>query len=97
MKPADKQAYLEEYELLKKKGKPFFPYPLKTTVLQNGLTVVRVPFKSPRLVAYYSVVRVGSRNEVEPDHTGFAHFFEHVMFKGEWCDEHTYELRRDDR
>ena len=26
MKPPDKQAYLEEYELLKKKGKPFFPY-----------------------------------------------------------------------
>jgi quinol-cytochrome oxidoreductase complex cytochrome b subunit len=26
MKPGDKQAYLEEYELLKKKGKPFFPY-----------------------------------------------------------------------
>src|SRR5215218_7603976 len=26
MKPQDKQAYLEQYELLKKKGKPFFPY-----------------------------------------------------------------------
>jgi menaquinol-cytochrome c reductase cytochrome b/c subunit len=26
MKPADKEAYLREYELLKKKGKPFFPY-----------------------------------------------------------------------
>jgi mono/diheme cytochrome c family protein len=26
MKAADKQAYLEEYEVLKKKGKPFFPY-----------------------------------------------------------------------
>jgi len=26
VKPSDKQAYLEEYELLKKKGKPFFPY-----------------------------------------------------------------------
>jgi quinol---cytochrome c reductase cytochrome c subunit, bacillus type len=26
MKPGDKQKYLEEYELLKKKGKPFFPY-----------------------------------------------------------------------
>jgi menaquinol-cytochrome c reductase cytochrome b/c subunit len=26
MKGRDKQAYLEEYELLKKKGKPFFPY-----------------------------------------------------------------------
>jgi quinol-cytochrome oxidoreductase complex cytochrome b subunit len=26
VKPQDKQKYLEEYELLKKKGKPFFPY-----------------------------------------------------------------------
>jgi quinol-cytochrome oxidoreductase complex cytochrome b subunit len=26
MKPADKEAYLREYEVLKKKGKPFFPY-----------------------------------------------------------------------
>jgi menaquinol-cytochrome c reductase cytochrome b/c subunit len=26
VKPQDKQDYLEEYELLKKKGKPFFPY-----------------------------------------------------------------------
>ncbi|HEY6780479.1 MAG TPA: hypothetical protein VI111_05950, partial [Thermoleophilaceae bacterium] len=26
MKPTEKQAYLEGYELLKKKGKPFFPY-----------------------------------------------------------------------
>src|SRR5262249_46887190 len=34
MKPQDKQAYLEEYELLKKKGKPFFPYAvLKDSVM----------------------------------------------------------------
>lgn len=34
MKPQDKQEYLEEYELLKKKGKPFFPYAvLKDTVM----------------------------------------------------------------
>src|SRR5690242_1493116 len=26
VKPQDKQAYLEEYELAKKQGKPFFPY-----------------------------------------------------------------------
>jgi zinc protease len=58
------------------------PFTLKTTTLKNGLTVVRVPFPSPGLVAYYSVVRVGSRNEVEAGHSGFAHFFEHVMFKG---------------
>ncbi len=59
-----------------------FPYPTKITTLKNGLTVVRVPFDSPGLVAYYTVVRVGSRNEVEVGHTGFAHFFEHMMFRG---------------
>ncbi|HYO56913.1 pitrilysin family protein [Archangium sp.] len=61
---------------------PFFPYPLKVDRLPNGLTIVRVPFNSPGLIAYQTVVRVGSRNEVEPGKTGFAHFFEHMMFKG---------------
>ncbi|RYZ36533.1 MAG: insulinase family protein [Myxococcaceae bacterium] len=60
----------------------FFPYTLKTTKLPNGLTVVRVPFNSPGIVAYITSVRVGSRNEVEAGRTGFAHFFEHMMFKG---------------
>jgi len=59
-----------------------FPYPTKIATLKNGLIVVRVPFDSPGLVGYYTVVRVGSRNEVEPGHTGFAHFFEHMMFRG---------------
>lgn len=63
------------------KGK-FFPYPMKVDKLPNGFTVVRIPFNSPGLAAYYTVMRVGSRNEVEAGHTGFAHFFEHVMFKG---------------
>jgi quinol-cytochrome oxidoreductase complex cytochrome b subunit len=41
MKPSDKQAYLEEYELLKKKGKPFFPYAvMKDSVM--ALIVVAV-------------------------------------------------------
>ncbi|WNG29354.1 insulinase family protein [Cystobacter fuscus] len=61
---------------------PFFPYPMKVDRLPNGLTVIRVPFNSPGLIAYQTVVRVGSRNEVEPGRTGFAHFFEHMMFKG---------------
>ena len=38
MKPADKQAYLEEYDLLKKKGKPFFPY----AVLKDSAMMVLV-------------------------------------------------------
>ncbi len=51
--------------------------------LANGLRVLLVETRSsPGLSAYYTVVRAGSRNEVEPGHTGFAHFFEHVMFKG---------------
>ncbi|WP_434382240.1 M16 family metallopeptidase [Melittangium boletus] len=60
----------------------FFPYPMRVDRLPNGLTVIRVPFNSPGLIAYQTVVRVGSRNEVEPGRTGFAHFFEHMMFKG---------------
>jgi zinc protease len=59
-----------------------FPFPVTTRVLDNGLQVVMVPFDSPGIVAYYTVVRAGSRNEVEPGKSGFAHFFEHMMFRG---------------
>lgn len=58
------------------------PYPIYQHKLRNGLNVVTVPFDSPGLAAFYIVVRVGSRNEVEPGVTGFAHFFEHMMFRG---------------
>ncbi len=60
----------------------FFPYPMTCDRLENSLQVCRVPFNSPGLVAYYTSMRVGSRNEVEPGHSGFAHFFEHMMFRG---------------
>ena len=50
--------------------------------MDNGLNVVTVPFDSPGLAAFFIVVRVGSRNEVEKGVTGFAHFFEHMMFRG---------------
>ncbi len=59
-----------------------FPYPVTKTVLENGLTILTIPYDSPGLVAYYTVVRTGSRNEVEAGHSGFAHFFEHCMFRG---------------
>ncbi len=64
------------------KPNDIFPYPVTKTVLDNGLTVLTIPYDSPGLVAYYTVVRTGSRNEIEPGHTGFAHFFEHIMFRG---------------
>jgi len=59
-----------------------FPFPAFSRVLANGLAVVVVPYDSPGIVAYYSIVRAGSRDEVEPGHSGFAHFFEHMMFRG---------------
>ena len=58
------------------------PYRIHQRRLPNGLNVVTVPFDSPGLAAFYIVVRVGSRNEVEQGVTGFAHFFEHMMFRG---------------
>ena len=36
----------------------------------------------PDVVSLQIPVSVGSRNEVEAGKTGFAHFFEHMMFKG---------------
>jgi zinc protease len=59
-----------------------FPFPVAEKTLANGLHVYVVHYDSPGLVAYYSVVRTGSRNEVEPGRSGFAHFFEHMMFRG---------------
>jgi zinc protease len=59
-----------------------FPYATSESVLDNGLRVVVAPMDSPGLMAYYIVVRTGSRNEVEPGLSGFAHFFEHMMFRG---------------
>src|SRR5712692_7753908 len=59
-----------------------FPFPTETHVLPNGLRLVLIPYDSPGLVAYYTLMRVGSRNEPEPGRSGFAHFFEHLMFRG---------------
>ncbi|MFY9821011.1 MAG: pitrilysin family protein [Thermoanaerobaculia bacterium] len=59
-----------------------FPYQVSQTTLGNGLKVVAIPYDSPGTVAYYLVVRTGSRDEVEAGHSGFAHFFEHMMFRG---------------
>jgi zinc protease len=61
---------------------PIIPYPTETRTLPNGLKVIVVPMPSGGLVAYWSVVRTGSRDEYEEGRTGFAHFFEHMMFRG---------------
>jgi zinc protease len=59
-----------------------FPYAYTQEDLPNGLRLITVPTDYPNIVATYIVVQAGSRNEVEAGHTGFAHLFEHLMFKG---------------
>ncbi len=58
--------------------------PLKPVekTLPNGLKVIVVRTGFPNVVSVQIPVQTGSRNEFEPGKTGFAHFFEHMMFRG---------------
>ena len=49
--------------------------------LPNGLVVVHNEDRSTRMAALNLLYKVGARDE-HPDHTGFAHLFEHLMFGG---------------
>jgi zinc protease len=51
------------------------------TTLSNGLNVVFLEDHSTPIVHLQIWYHVGSKNE-RPGRTGFAHFFEHMMFKG---------------
>ncbi len=53
----------------------------KETVLKNGLKVIAHQDKTSPLVAVNVLYKVGSRNE-NPNQTGIAHLFEHLMFSG---------------
>src|SRR5690348_8215045 len=53
----------------------------KETTLKNGLRVITVEDHSAPVVALSITYNVGSRNERQ-GRTGFAHLFEHMMFKG---------------
>lgn len=58
------------------------PFPVHKKTLENGLKVVAVPMGKSGLAAHWLAVRTGSRDEYEPGRSGFAHFFEHMMFFG---------------
>lgn len=49
--------------------------------LDNGLHVILHQDRSTPIVAVSILYHVGSKNE-DPNRTGFAHFFEHLMFEG---------------
>ena len=50
-------------------------------ILDNGLRIVHSEDKDTRMVAINVLYDVGARDE-HPEHTGFAHLFEHLMFGG---------------
>ena len=53
----------------------------KETTLKNGLRVITVEDRSAPVIAISVTYNVGSRDE-RKGRTGFAHLFEHMMFKG---------------
>src|SRR6266851_4950767 len=59
-----------------------FPYAYNQEDLPNGLRLITIPTDFPNIVALFIEVSTGSRNEVEPGKSGFAHLFEHLMFRG---------------
>src|SRR5204863_7237621 len=67
------------------------PYQYSIDDLDNGLRLVTVPTDFPNMISLYIVVQTGSRNEVEPGKSGYAHLFEHIMFRG--SENYTPEQR----
>lgn len=53
----------------------------KEFTLENGLHVIMHQDNSTPIVVTSVLYHVGSKNE-NPERTGFAHFFEHLMFEG---------------
>ncbi len=60
-------------------GQRLFDY--REIELDNGLKVITLEDFSSPIVAAHVWYHVGSRNE-DPERQGFAHMFEHMMFKG---------------
>ena len=64
------------------KARKAFAYDYTIDDLPNGLRLITVPTDYPNLVALQIVVQTGSRNEPEKGKSGYAHLFEHLMFRG---------------
>jgi zinc protease len=58
------------------------PFKAVEKTLPNGLKVIVIPTGFPNIVSLQIPVQTGSRNEIEAGKSGFAHFFEHMMFRG---------------
>jgi zinc protease len=77
---------------LAQQSRKAFAYDYTIDNLPNDLRLITVPTDYPNLVALYIVVQTGSRNEIEKGKSGYAHLFEHLMFRGS---EHYTGQERD--
>jgi zinc protease len=59
-----------------------FPFSYEKMELENGFKIYLIKTPSPGQIAYITIVRTGSRDEWEPGKSGYAHLFEHLMFRG---------------
>lgn len=57
------------------------PVKFERETLENGLRVIYAPMDNAPVVHVRVMYHVGSRDE-QPDRQGFAHMFEHMMFRG---------------
>src|SRR5438093_10556547 len=57
------------------------PIQFTQETLDNGLHVIYAPLRQAPVVHVRLIYHVGSRDE-RPDRQGFAHMFEHMMFRG---------------
>lgn len=73
---------MSSISLMSQDSKNVFPYDYEVNTLENGLKIITIPMPSNGIVSYYTLVRTGARDEYEQGKTGFAHFFEHMMFRG---------------
>ena len=74
MKTATNHGYTYQYV-------PGDPLGTRIYTLKNGLKVYLSVYRSTPRVYTSTVVRVGAKND-PPQHTGLAHYLEHILFKG---------------
>lgn len=62
--------------------KKVFAYPVHKVTLDNGLDVIFIEMPEfKNVLSFNMLVLAGARNETEKGKTGFAHLFEHIMFR----------------
>lgn len=62
--------------------KKVFAYPVQKVTLENGLDAVFIEMPEfKNVLSFNMLVLAGARNETEKGKTGFAHLFEHIMFR----------------